>query len=571
MLRQEREQGEAKWGGAGWRRTHVRALVLGATVLGLAACGVGTWETNATPSPVRAIHAAVLQNGKVLLVAGSGNNRDTFNAGTFKTSLWDPTTNTFTSVDTPWDAFCAGHAQLARRSTARRGWYGRLRAGVDEQHVLRFAQGVRVQPGDQPVRARREHDDGRWYPTLLTLGDGSVLTLAGQGADGRLTSTAQRFTGDAWTTDEQPPVRDDLTPGARQGWPLYPGLHLLADGRVFFSATHTFGGTMPPGIWDLAANTMHGVQGTPDLAHTDHAMSVLLPPAQDQKVMLIGGGRDDGSLATSSTAIIDFTQPNPRYTAAAPLDTKKMYVSAVILPDRTVFETGGAQKQREYGNSYVYSAQIYDPLSNMWTKAKDSTISRGYHSSAILLPDGRVATFGNNPSDGSFDVRIEIYSPEYMTKGVRPQITDVTNTMYYGATYPMSVTTATDHPIKNVSLIRPMAVTHSVDANQRLVDVPFTHEPRRQPPALDHRQPERRAARLVHALRHRPGRRPLRRLLGEDRHRAQPAGHRPSTPPSPTSPPRRSRPSPAIPSPAADAFVLIRRESPCVRTYVRVG
>jgi hypothetical protein len=127
---------------------------------------------------------------------------------------------------------------------------------------------------------------------------------------------------------------------------------------------------------------------------------------------------------------------------------------------------------REYGNTYVYSSQIYDPQTGEWKKAKDSTVPRGYHSSALLLPDGRVATFGNNPSDGSFELRIEIYTPEYLTKTTRPEITDVTNDMVYGGTYPMTTTQVA--PIKNVSLIRPMAVTHSVDGNQRLVDVPFT-------------------------------------------------------------------------------------------------
>ena len=131
-------------------------------------------------------------------------------------------------------------------------------------------------------------------------------------------------------------------------------------------------------------------------------MSVLLPPAQDQKVMLIGGGNDNGT-RLHRTAPRSSTSPSPtRSTPRRRRSTsQKMYVSAVILPDRTVFETGGAQKQREYGNSYVYSSQIYDPQTGAWTKAKDSTVPRGYHSSALLLPDGRVATFGNNPSDGS--------------------------------------------------------------------------------------------------------------------------------------------------------------------------
>jgi len=137
-----------------------------------------------------------------------------------------------------------------------------------------------------------------------------------------------------------------------------------------------------------------------------------------------------------------------------------------------VFETGGAQKQRSYGDSYVSSSQIYNPKTGAWTKAKDATVPRGYHSSAVLLPDGRVATFGNNPSDGSFELRIELYSPDYLTKGARPQITSAASEMTYGGSYVMA--TAPGTPIRDVSLVRPMAVTHSDDGNQRLVDVPFT-------------------------------------------------------------------------------------------------
>jgi len=90
----------------------------------------------------------------------------------------------------------------------------------------------------------------------------------------------------------------------------------------------------------------------------------------------------------------------------------------------------------------------------------------------VLLADGRVATFGNNPSDGSFELRIELYSPDYLTKGARPQITSVASEMTYGGSYAMA--TAPGTPIRDVSLVRPMAVTHSDDGNQRLVDVPFT-------------------------------------------------------------------------------------------------
>jgi hypothetical protein len=450
----------------------LRGVALGAVVLLLASCGVGTWETNATPAPVRAIHVAVLHTGKVLLVAGSGNDVDTFRAGRFETSTWDPTTDEFASVATPWDAFCAGHAQLADGRLLVAGGTAGYESPDTNNSFAGSNRAYTFDPERDRYLAVPNMTTARWYPTLVTLGDGSILTLAGQGSDGRATSTAQRFTGSGWTADQHPPVRDDLAPGQRQSWPLYPGLHLLDDGRVFYSGAHTFGGTLPPGTWDLSANTMRGVPGLSDLAHTDHAMSVLLPPAQDQRVMLLGGGRDDGSPSTARTAIADLAQSEPRYTDAAPLDAPKMYVSAVILPDRTVFQTGGSPRQRDFENSYVYSTQIYDPATGAWTKAKDSTLPRGYHSSAVLLPDGRVATFGNNPADRSFDVRIEIYSPEYLTRGERPEITSVPTEMFYGGSYEMTTTQAA--PIRSVSLVRPMAVTHSVDANQRLVDVPFT-------------------------------------------------------------------------------------------------
>ncbi len=448
----------------------MRVLVLVATVLGLGACGVGTWNVNPAPLPVRAVHVAVLPSGKVLLVAGSGNQRAAFTAGEFKTSVWDPATDEFTSVNTPWDAFCAGHAQLADGRLLVAGGTAGYPSATTSGLFAGSRRTYAFNPETNSYERVADMTVGRWYPTLVTMGDGSILTVAGQGADGRLTHTSQRFTGSAWTTDTQPPVRND-PPGSRHWWPMYPGLHLLADGRVFYSGAHTFGGTPPPAMWNLGDNTMQAVGGLTDLAHRDHAMSVLLPPAQDQKVMMLAGGSDDGSASTNTTAIVDLDETNPRFTAAAPMDVGKMYVSAVILPDRTVFETGGTSMTRERGESYVHSAQIFNPQTGMWTKAKDHGVPRGYHSSAVLLPDGRVATFGNNPRDGSFDLRIEIYSPEYLTLGERPVITTAPSEVEYGDTFTMQTTSAA--PIKSVSLIRPMAVTHSVDGNQRLVDVPF--------------------------------------------------------------------------------------------------
>jgi hypothetical protein len=232
-------------------------------------------------------------------------------------------------------------------------------------------------------------------------------------------------------------------------------------------------GPTAPGIWNVNTNAWTPVSGLTDPGLRDQGMSVLLPPAQDQKVMVLGGGFQDQPVdATNSTAIVDLRAASPTYVPGPPLDTKKMYVSAVILPDSTVFETGGASTTVHNGDHAVFSAQIFDPKTSTWTKVASPTVPRVYHSSAILLPDGRVATFGGNPDDG-FETRIEIFTPGYLQKSTpRPTVDTAPTEMTYGGTYNIGTTEAS--ALKSTVLVRPMAVTHSSDPDQRLVDLPFT-------------------------------------------------------------------------------------------------
>jgi hypothetical protein len=212
---------------------------------------------------------------------------------------------------------------------------------------------------------------------------------------------------------------------------------------------------------------------------------VLLPPAQDQKVLTLGGGNiDSNPEANRLTDIIDLKQPNPSYVAGPPIpqgtvdlgngpvpqtgDQGKMYVSAVLLPDGKVLETGGALHNRA---NPVYETSIFDPASETFDPVAVDPEARGYHSSAFLLPDGRVMTTGDNPGNGSWNHDVSVYSPPYLFKGPRPQITSVIDTEWnYGDTQRITV----DRPIAKAELIRPAAVTHSSDPNQRFVDLPLS-------------------------------------------------------------------------------------------------
>ena len=94
--------------------------------------------------------------------------------------------------------------------------------------------------------------------------------------------------------------------------------------------------------------------------------------------------------------------------------------------------------------------------------------ARMYHSTALVLPDGRVVTAGGEAAGIR---RAQIYSPPYLFKGPRPSITSHPSSTGYGAGFTVG-TDSTD--IAKVALLRPSGVTHAIDMNQRYVPLTFT-------------------------------------------------------------------------------------------------
>ena len=87
------------------------------------------------------------------------------------------------------------------------------------------------------------------------------------------------------------------------------------------------------------------------------------------------------------------------------------------------------------------------------------------------MPDGRVLTAGSNPRRRDDELRLEVYHPPYLFRGPRPCIERAPAQIRLGETFTLHSPNALD--IKWISLVRPMATTHSYDSDQRLVDVPF--------------------------------------------------------------------------------------------------
>lgn len=434
---------------------------------------LGVWRLLEEDSQVLAVHATLLHTGDVMLFAGSSNDEYRHGAGEYGTAVWRYPSPRFSRPDTPVDLFCCGHAFLPD---------GRLLAcGGTEQYDPFFGlrQAVVFDPAGGPPdpgsptgtagawTALPDMAGGRWYPTLVPLADGRVLTVSGLDGTSQLNVVPEIYSdGAGWQHLPASPH-----------WPMYAHMFLLADGRLFYTGgQYGANNGVRPSVWDLGTNASVDVPGLPLPGARNQAASVLLPPAQDQRVMIIGGGpfdMHDQTGANDSTAIADLSGAQPVYQDAAPLATARMHLCATLLPDRSVLVNGGAAME-ESAVAAALDAEIYHPApagSGTWSTAARSRVPRLYHSVALLMPDGKVITAGSNPERRVEELRIETFWPPYLFAAGRPTCDVAQVEWQYGAALTAHVPDAAT--IASACLVRPGATTHSSNNEQRLIDLPL--------------------------------------------------------------------------------------------------
>jgi hypothetical protein len=438
-----------------WRRLRGRVAVV--VALGLAQLSIGLSGPAQADDPsivgqwsapfelgVKAIHSSVLPDGRVLQfsypVTAVGS--DAF--------VWNPATGSSTDVSLNWarDIFCSGHGFLAD---------GRLFVTGGHVHLARYGLGVKNTDLFDPVSGTWTSGplltEERWYPTNVELPNGRVLVLGG------FIDTKSSLK--ASTVDSYDPVTNTITTlpsSASKALGNYPRLHLLANGKIaltnvaktqlFNPATNT---------WAASAQTVYGGRG-------ESGGSVLLPGSN--KVLSFGGpGTSTG--ATNTSEMIDFSAPTPAWHATGPMNIGRVWLNPVLLPDGKVLAVGGG-----LGGAYtspVQQAELFDPASETWSLMAAQVAPRIYHSTAVLLPDGRVLSAGQD--SGDYQTKAEIYSPPYLFKGPRPTITAAPKAVGYGAGFTVSTPDATS--ITRVALIRPDSATHSLHQDERYVDLSF--------------------------------------------------------------------------------------------------
>ena len=221
--------------------------------------------------------------------------------------------------------------------------------------------------------------------------------------------------------------------------------------------------------------------GIPDPQDLETSASVLLPPAQKQTIMVLGGGGvGQSNSSTARTALIDMAAPDPQWVRGPDLAEPTRYPITVLLPDDDVLVTGGSRYYRGMHGSDNRDTRIYDAATNSFSWAADSITGRDYHSGGLLLPNGSVLTLGGNSLFGNkqdtqpqtFNQEIDVYFPPYMFQGTRPSIAGRAEGHEPGAQLPDQGAAVVRHQVPAADAARQ---SHPRDRRQqRSVAVSFT-------------------------------------------------------------------------------------------------
>jgi hypothetical protein len=196
------------------------------------------------------------------------------------------------------------------------------------------------------------------------------------------------------------------------------------------------------------------------------------------KVLYSGGAAsiDRATPAQTAASAIDLTAGTPTWRHIAPMHYPRIYHTLTMLADGTVLSVGGGTtSDQSVVTSGSLPAEIWDPATEAWTTVASMAAARNYHSTAILLPDGRVLVAGGghyNGGGGAGQFSAQYYSPPYLFNGARPSITSAPAAAAYGSD--MTVTTPDAASIKSVNLVSLGADTHQSDMNQHFVPLDFT-------------------------------------------------------------------------------------------------
>ncbi|KHN94055.1 Galactose oxidase, beta-propeller [Metarhizium album ARSEF 1941] len=383
------------------------------------------------------------------------------------TSTWDPATGSVTPrlVDsTDHDMFCPG---ISVDGTGKMVVTGGNSAS--KTTLYDFASGSWAPGPDMKVP--------RGYQASATLSDGRVFTIGGCWSGGWFQKNGEVYDPKAgtWTGLPGALVRPMLTNDAQgvfradnHGW-----LFGWKNGSVFQAGPSaamnwyaTAGGGSVTG-----AGPRRSDRGDDGDAMNGNA---VMYDATQGAILAVGGAPSyQSSRATAHAHLIRIADPGSpavvRF-ASAGMWSPRSFANAVVLPDGTVFVTGGQSYAVPFSDDTAQlTPELYDSAADSFRRQQPNSIARVYHSVALLLPDARVLSAGGglcgDCTTNHFDG--QVFTPQYLlTPDGRPAVRPVIRSATLSG---RRITVAVDSPVSSAALLRFGTATHTVNTDQRRV------------------------------------------------------------------------------------------------------
>ena len=404
----------------------------------------GRWGAVFT-TPVVAVHMHLTPGRKVLLWGDQGDAQ-----------LWDPSHPTagLIAVSKTYRIFCSGHTFLSDGRLLVTG--GTISGTSGDPRAVVFDPVGGTWSGTAAMA------QGRYYPTTTALASGEVLALSGNDQNRSVVTIPEVWNGSGWRRLTTAPL---AIPG-----PFYPDVFPAPNGKVFlagFQPTTRYLSTTGTGAWTTV--------GDRRVADRRLGSAVMYAPG---KILYAGGGDPP----TNSAEVIDLNQASPAWRSVPGMAFARRQMNATILADGTVLVTNGTSGPGFNDvTSAVRAAELWNPATESWTTMAPEAVGRTYHSTALLLPDGRVLSSGSGEGGGvtfeNSQFSGQVFSPPYLfnadgTLAHRPVIKSAPARLVY--TQSFSVETPDAGSVRRGTLIRLSSVTHAFNQSQLLYPLTFS-------------------------------------------------------------------------------------------------
>ncbi|EHA8587126.1 Aldehyde oxidase GLOX1 [Cocos nucifera] len=471
----------------------------------------GQWKILKRSIGISAMHVALLPNNKVVafdrtdfgssnisLPLGKCRNDTDDQAHTYDCTAhaiqFDLATRAVRPLTVLTDTWCSSGALTPNGSLVQTGGFN------DGDHAVRYLSPCETCDW-------LEDKDGlavrRWYATDHILPDGRVIVIGGRGQfNYEFVPKTSSFDRSVF----QLPFLGQTKDAAENN--LYPFVHLSTDGNLFIFANtkailldhenHRVVRSFPEMPGGIARN------------YPSSGSSVLLPLRLGQgdsfvvrtEVMVCGGSEPSSYSmamkgefvpASKSCGRLTISDESPKWEMDE-MPIGRVMGDMILLPTGDVLIVNGASRGTagwHMGRDPVVHPVLYrtgigsSRVNRTFEILSPSTIPRLYHSTAHLLPDGRVLIGGSNPNiryefTGVLfptELSLEAFSPPYMgSKRVRvsrPTITAIEPGMYIGYGKRLSikyeVRKGKEEEKVVVSMVAPSFTTHSFSMNQRML------------------------------------------------------------------------------------------------------